>query len=527
MAKQITSIIVQATENPVLGYLNLPLDTRSTLLMAYAGNSDAAFTFPSKNGHWIRSDQEFTDEDVYIMTNGGSLKDVSGFFTQAGGKWFSNDGASDYAELYLGRVFMTVNPNTVDFSGETFTLENSAGQKSPVELRPARKCTDLLTFGYDRTTRADNGFYDAEAYVKTTPENLKSLLLSVDIEKLKSEVKSTWKNKTKTDLFTLLYNVYNSIDNKYVANAVKGSWTDSEGKTHSIYSNYAIGTAIARPLSFNTLIDVAKLQKLPGEKQIYNVIDELISKIKVNVPEMDITKGIEFNKIEAEGQQVTASITGYVNGVKQTVTVTVTTSQENVTTLTQLEELIVETSTSSWEVSVDLAKFINEFNNLDQEWRDAIEETKQNMITELQNFVAAKYQTLNSYIHLYTMFNINMVAHQTGKGFKFIGQTVNRATKIGADAYLYPTSNTAEYFAPAYRKYVAISNVFDASTKAPLSQSDAAAKALAASGENCNKVISGDATVKVNGEAGYIYEVSYAAVDYHGIMTRRTFYIEF
>jgi len=40
-------------------------------------------------------------------------------------------------------------------------------------------------------------------------------------------------------------------------------------------------------------------------------------------------------------------------------------------------------------------------------------------------------------------------------------------------------------------------------------------------------VIDGDMTCEMQGETGYIYEISYAAVDYHGLKSRRTYYVKF
>jgi len=148
------------------------------------------------------------------------------------------------------------------------------------------------------------------------------------------------------------------------------------------------------------------------------------------------------------------------------------------------------------------------------------------MIDGLAKYVDKAYNKANSIIHLYALFDINLVAHQDGSGFKFVNEDIDHATKVDGSVRLYPTSNTVELFAPAYKKYIGISNVYKAD-KTALSQSEAISKAQAAAGDNFNKVIDGDTYVVLNGEKGYIYEVSYAAVDYHGLKTRRKFYVEF
>ena len=83
--------------------------------------------------------------------------------------------------------------------------------------------------------------------------------------------------------------------------------------------------------------------------------------------------------------------------------------------------------------------------------------------------------------------------------------------------------------APAYKKFVAVTDVFDASTKAPveLSQAKTMASQANTSGENMKRVFDQETTCKFNGEAGYIYEITYSAVDYHGKVAIKKFYVQF
>ena len=60
-----------------------------------------------------------------------------------------------------GTLYMTVNPNTVDFSGTSFSLVNSQDEFSGVTLDTITKSDEVLNFGYSRA--ANNGFYEAKA----------------------------------------------------------------------------------------------------------------------------------------------------------------------------------------------------------------------------------------------------------------------------------------------------------------------------------------------------------------------------
>ena len=70
--------------------------------------------------------------------------------------------------------------------------------------------------------------------------------------------------------------------------------------------------------------------------------------------------------------------------------------------------------------------------------------------------------------------------------------------------------------------------MYDATTKAELALADAKSKAASANGgENMNKVIDFQKTCTLAGEVGYIYEVTYSAVDYQGKVVMRKFYVQF
>jgi hypothetical protein len=77
-------------------------------------------------------------------------------------------------------------------------------------------------------------------------------------------------------------------------------------------------------------------------------------------------------------------------------------------------------------------------------------------------------------------------------------------------------------FAPAYKKFIAVTDVWDASGNPA-----AASIGKAANGENMLKVIDSEKTCTMNGQAGYTYEVAYSAVDYHGKVVIKRFYVKF
>ena len=89
---------------------------------------------------------------------------------------------------------------------------------------------------------------------------------------------------------------------------------------------------------------------------------------------------------------------------------------------------------------------------------------------------------------------------------------------------LVPTSLTLETLAPAYKKFVAVTDVFNA---ADGSEADASIGVTANKGNNMLKVLDAEKTCTITGQAGYIYEITYTAVDYHGKVAAKRFYVQF
>ena len=94
----------------------------------------------------------------------------------------------------------------------------------------------------------------------------------------------------------------------------------------------------------------------------------------------------------------------------------------------------------------------------------------------------------------------------------------------GTEIELYPTSYCGELFAPAFRKFVAVTNIFDAQGQ-PLAD----AQVLSFNQQNSlQQVINPTKTdvVYLQGlQAGYQYEIVYSAVDFSGKVVAKKYYL--
>ncbi len=118
---------------------------------------------------------------------------------------------------------------------------------------------------------------------------------------------------------------------------------------------------------------------------------------------------------------------------------------------------------------------------------------------------------------------------KTTDGFSMLS-TIKGSPSVfnSASAVLVPTSFNAEILAPAFKKYVAVSNVIDAATGKNAYDGDATCVNVlkAANSGDLNKVLEGSTrTIEFNGQSGYIYEITYSAVDYDGFISNSKYYI--
>ncbi|MDE6511582.1 MAG: hypothetical protein K2L00_05770, partial [Muribaculaceae bacterium] len=152
-----------------------------------------------------------------------------------------------------------------------------------------------------------------------------------------------------------------------------------------------------------------------------------------------------------------------------------------------------------------------------------------NKLVDLYNKVANKVNNVledpNHYLQVAMFYNqadskFGMISNKKGDPTIFKGAKGN----VG----LYASSYTAELVAPAFKKFVAVSNVYNADG----SNMDAtAAEALVkkANQGNFNKVMDGY-TVRYslpvsNLEKNKIYEIVYQGLDFHGVTSTQKFYI--
>ena len=553
LKKMITGIVIQGTESPVIGYFNTPLDVRSQILAAYYGETTKAVKFPVKTNteDLVDASMAFTARNMEVM---GGFDQT----TIPAGRFVSQvDGAE---EGNAGTLYLTVNPNTVDFVGVTLDMETSKGTASPIKLSPLAYSDRELTFGYTRS--ADNGFYEAKATLAVG--DIDAAKMKIDYTTLEDEAKDVIKNKDKASVLTFGAALMNSVKDVMPAYGVKASWTDAtEGTTHNVFSEYGLATTAIKPLSYAFLKDFNA--NLPGEDKLQEIagqiIDKISDKLKLNLPDFskydpniiikdividptnpNVTVTIQGTLKDADGNDLYSLVTdghyryymkdetdpwvynldlGQWQTVNWNMIESVSLNIEDVNLYNTIK-YVADQINARYGSTSPLADLLNDviaIGDLSTTISDALTDVK----SELNKLISRAYNKLNSFFSKAPNAALQpILIAKTGDNARLLSRSKYNPTKASGSLTLYPTSYSLELLAPAYKKFVAVTDVWNADgTEA------AASVGQAANGENMKKVIDSEKSCTLNGQAGYIYEISYSAVDYHGKVTTKKFYVQF
>jgi predicted nucleic acid-binding Zn-ribbon protein len=574
LKSMITGIIIQGTESPVIGYFNTPLDVRANVLAAYYGEVTSAVHFPSVNtGDYVDPDMFWPNPARNMEVMGINPADAEGaldlmdrFVSQKDGKIDGN----------AGTLYLTINPNTVNFEGVTLGMETSQESASPITLSPLAYSDRELTFGYTRG--ANNGFYEAQATM--TVEKIDDAKMRIDYSALESAAKDVIKNKSKNSVLTFGATLLSSAKDVMPAYGVKASWTDAlENNTHNVFSEYALATTAIKPLSYAFMKDFNA--KLPGEKKIQELLGKIIDKLKIqlnlDLPDFSKWKSlINFKNINldkwrnGEGKIVVDVQGLLVDPNTGNAVYVLTTNQEGSLEWVYLSSgdqeayyydengtfhwaeygLVIEFQTVEIDADADLTAILEDIaNQIDEQYgegstlvdllnavvdlgdlnaklNDAIVDVKDDIKSQLSGYITRAYNKLNAFFSKAPNKALQpILVAKSGNNVRLLSQAKSLATKVtGSSLTLYPTSYSLELLAPAYKKFVAVTDVWNASDG---SEAAASIGVAANQGENMLKVIDSEKSCTLNGQAGYIYEITYTAVDYHGKVVARRFYVEF
>ena len=567
----VTGIIIQGTESPVIGYFNTPLDIRSQILAAYYGQAAHAVTFPSiDNSDYVDPSENWSGRNMLVIGGFNKTATVPAkpFVSQKEGKEQGN----------AGKLYLTVNPTSVNFEGKTLTLESSAGNAAGIELEALKKSEKELTMGY---TRANNGFYEAEATLKA--DNIDKAKVRIDYQNLESAAKDMLKEKTKNSVLGFGAALLSSMKDVMPAYAVKATWTSPKNtynytqNNYDVYSQYGLAAAAIKPFSYAFLKDLNV--SLPGEEKLQDLVAQIINKINVNInlnlPDFSKYQGaVTFKDFDlssiADGSiKVTLNYTlkdnngnivyvlvtngagkfyyksadgkyystedGSVatpNTAFEAISLTVNIDKDLTPDVKAALQKLVDQINAQFGANSDLAKNITNLlndvaslGNIDTKINDAIANAKDDLKSQLNSYITKAYNKMNSIFSQTPNKALQPVlVGKSGDKIGILSRSKSNPTKVnGSSLTLIPTSYTLELLAPAYKKFVVVSDVDNGNGLWNANVSEG----QSANGENMGQVIDSEKTCTINGKAGYTYEIAYSAVDYHGKVVVKRFYVQF
>lgn len=524
--KLITSVIIQGTKNPITGSWATPFNTRSNILAAYYGYAGAAgVKFPTELPRFYAD-----NANVLMTAKDLEMLNVTPITVDADAMILGDDGNA-------GTLYLTVNPNTVDFSNTKFSLVNSQDEFSGVTLSPIEQSDAVLNFGFSRA--ANNGFYEAKATV--AEEDVEDLKLAIDLEEIKEVAKDIVDGNgiSVSGIATTMYNTLSAFNLE--ANGVKASWTDAEGE-HSTYSQYAVAATVVKPLSYAFGKDL-EINHTPGVDRIESFIGKVTEKVKAAIAKANKITNIELveiSQITLPSAPVVDSLVVTVTIPAQTVTgtggVETTIPAQTITQKVSIQDVVDQLYGNITDSFKDVNEMLASLEGMMDQINDVLN-TAKNLQASATNLADKLQSKLTSFLDIFNnkfvsvANNANKVLRpillvQTTDGFHKLSQASNNPTVItGTSLNLIPTSHTLEILAPAYKKLVGVTNVFKGAANAQAGDK-ACKEALTKVNDQIAEILPGDTyVVSATFQAGYVYEVVYTAVDFFGMVDTKKFYV--
>ena len=522
--KQVSGIIIQASESPITGYENTPFGVQVNFLGAYYGHADEGVTFAGQ---------------------------------KLAGTLISD--AADNA----GIIYVTVNPANVDPSAINLKLVDSQGNVAPYKLEWAN--TDkILTAGVSRAvSTSKNGFYAVKVSLDEESLNKAKVWTSEDAQKLKSVAKNLLNKlrhpkSTNLQLGNIASTINSTFNNRLKLYAVEATWTQRglDGKLvdKKVTSEYKLAASPMSPLSFEFLkdginVDLPSIPTLQSKinfdnyKFTWTPIEHMGDvKTKVTLEGIPDVDNIKINgSVWVPKPQVGVTIVG-----KDQITGTL--SEDGKTVIFDLSSLGAEAdveigsvkinpndvhvtvgkTSDTYDVTIPMDEFNKIIDNINNQVGNMIGNVN-GMVDKVNKFSdeidGQLISRINTYINKFenlltksnSLLQPAMFYRTNGGSFGQLARVAEGASYLklnGSEAstVFVASSYTAELLAPAYMKEITVDG----------------GATLTGAGQSGSKVVLKNGQYKVGFKAtkAGVYTITYNAVDYFGKTVSKKFYVK-
>lgn len=541
MINMLTGIELQATESPISGYENFSfLGSEAHILGAYFGKC---------------SDQVFLRDELIANRNEILIDNQSG--------------------ENAGIIYATLNPSNVDFTNCTLKIVNSLGEEAPFTAKVKGKINHALKYGISRANNSNvyaiqvnldkDNLEAAKTWTGSDVNALKDIAKNV-LDKLRKP------GETRLNIADAATTIAKTFNNRLTAYGLQAEqkYVDANNKetTRTITSKLSLAATAIEPLSYiflqqNTTLNNLDLPSFPTIQSKLNFNDYKfnwtpiaglgtvktsvtlkgmpdLNKIKVTIDGKVATPVVNVEKAEIKFGNTT--LKGTIDEDKEHITVDLGDLEKNTTADIKVSvgdivikpddlHVTVDTSTKTdmtYDVEIPMDQFntiissinnqvgnmIGNVNNIVDKIQGYTETIDGKYITGINNFIQ-KFENLlrksNSLLQP-AMFYVTSNGSWGQLAREKEGASYLKLQGAKASTILVASSYTGEILAPAYKKYV---HVTDAPAGAHVT------------GENLNKIIDGNLH-KIGFEADKAgdYELTYEAVDYTGHYVSKTFWIK-
>ena len=540
LINMLTGIELQATESPITGYENFSfLGAEAHILGTYYGTAAKAVSLGG---------EDIADEANQVLIDKTSGENA-------------------------GVIYATLNPSNVDFTGCTFKVVNSQGEEAPFTATVV-KSNRVLKYGVSRASNSNlyaikinlsaKNLEAAQTWTSSDAAALKDVAQNV-LDKLRQP------GKTRLNIGDAASTIARTFNNRLTAYALQAEqkYTDANGEeqTRTITSKMSLAATAIKPVSYNFLADNETLKNLdlPSFPTIQSKINfndykfnwkeiEGLGTVKTSVtlkgmPDLDNIKvtidgEVKAPKVDVKNATVTFGqevLTGKVDK-DGNVTIDLSELQKNTTANVEVEignikidpkdvKVTLDTSAKkdmTYDVEIPMDEFNKIIDNINNQVGNMIGNVN-GIVDKVQNYaeiIDGRYITgINNYIQKFenllrksnSLLQPAMFFVTSGGSWGQLARESEGASYLKlqggkASTVLVASSYTGEIFAPAYKKYVHVTDAPDGAH---------------VTGVNLNKVIDGNLhKIGFEADKAGTYEITYEAVDYSGFKVAKKFYVK-
>ena len=530
MINMLTGIELQATESPITGYENFSfLGAEAHILGAYYGTS----TVPANLG------------DCTINKNQLLIDETSG--------------------ENAGVVYATLNPSNVDFTNCTLKVVDSQGNEAPFTATVV-KSNRVLKYGISRAGKSN--LYAVK--INLNKENLDAAKTwtSSDAAALKDVAKNVLDklrqpSTTRLNIGDAATTIAKTFNNRLTAYALQAEqdYYDANNVKHTrtITSKLSLAATAIKPISYNFLKDNATLKNLdlPSFPTLQSKIDfnkykfnwtpiEGMDSIKTSItlsgmPDLDnitidgsivvpevkpnVTIKTKDGKTELKGKLENGEYVFDLSQLDATANVKIadiTVSKDN------FKITVPQDKKETYKVTIPMDEFNKIIDDINRQVGNMIGNVN-GIVDKVQNYaeiIDGRYIAgINKFIQKFenllrksnsllqpAMFYVTSNGSWNQLAREGVGASYLKLEGGKASTIFVASSYTGEILAPAYKKYVHVTNT---------------PKGAHVTGINLNKVIDGNLhKIGFEADKAGTYEITYEAVDYSGVKVAKKFYVK-